>query len=228
MTMVLRGCTAAISILMALMVSSADGGDIVKFVDESGTLHFTDQGVPGRYQVYMKDADRKRLGGQSKVSRFSKEIIKAGNRHGVDHHLIRSVIQAESDYDPMAVSRAGARGLMQLMPETAAQYRVNNLHNPAQNIDGGTRHLKRLMNKYGGNVKVALAAYNAGENVVADYNGIPPYAETKTYVKRVMELYKEFSGKDFEVTKKPAVYRYVDDNGTLILTDTPMRMPVQR
>jgi soluble lytic murein transglycosylase-like protein len=167
-------------------------------------------------------------GGPPKESRFSNEIIKAGNRHGVDHHLIRSVIQAESDYDPMAVSRAGARGLMQLMPETAAQYRVNNLYNPAQNIDGGTRHLRRLMNKYGGNVKIALAAYNAGENVVADYNGIPPYPETKTYVKRVMELYKEFSGKDFEVTKKPTVYRYVDDNGTLILTDTPMRMPGQR
>ena len=208
--------------IVALSAPTAHSGDIIKFVDENGTINFTDYTVPMKYDVYIKNAQRKRITKPIKVERFSKEIYQAGNRHGVDRHLIQSVIRAESGYDPMAVSSAGARGLMQLMPETAAHYRVNNIHNPAQNIDGGTRHLKRLINKYDGNVKIALAAYNAGETVVAQYQGVPPYPETKTYIERVMEFYRELSGKKLRDERRAVVYRYIDENGTLILTDTPM------
>lgn len=202
----------------------ANGGNIIKFEDANGTIHFTDVTVPRSYTVYIKEKTVKRLEKQEKKMRFADEIRIAGNRHGVDRHLIQSVIQAESDFDPLAVSRAGARGLMQLMPETARRYDVDNVYNPAQNINGGTRHLKYLMNKYGGNVKIALAAYNAGETVVANYSGIPPYPETKTYIARVLQFYKEQTGKDIGRKEKMRIYRYVDANGTLILTDTPLSL----
>ncbi len=226
--MVLRGSLISAALILALSAKAAQAGDIIRFVDENGTVHFTDYTVPMKFDVYMKNAERKRTGMQTKPNRFSKEIYQAGNRHGVDRHLIQSVIQAESGFDPMAVSSAGARGLMQLMPETAAQYRVRNVHNPAQNIDGGTRHLKHLINKYDGNVKVALAAYNAGETVVAQYNGVPPFPETKTYIARVMEFYRELSGKKLRGNKRAVIYRYTDKNGTLIVTDTPMNAAGRR
>ena len=213
--------TAAVLTVLFVGVP-AYGGDIIKFEDANGTIHFTDSTVPRSYKVYIKEKTIKRLEKQEKNRRFADEIRIAGNRHGVDRHLIQSVIQAESGFDPLAVSRAGARGLMQLMPETARRYDVNNVYNPAQNIDGGTRHLKHLMNKYGGNVKIALAAYNAGETVVADYSGIPPYPETKTYIARVLQFYKEQTGKDIGKKEKMKIYRYLDANGTLILTDTPL------
>lgn len=213
------------AVLTAIFFSSpVSGGDIIRFEEPNGTIHFTDVTVPRNYKVYIKEKAIKRLEKREKNSRFADEIRIAGNRHGVDSYLIQSVIQAESDFDPLAVSRAGARGLMQLMPATARRYDVNNVHNPAQNIDGGTRHLKHLMNKYGGNVKIALAAYNAGETVVADYSGIPPYPETKTYIARVLQFYKEQTGKDIGKKEKMKIYRYVDKNGTLILTDTPLYM----
>jgi len=226
--MVLRGSLISVALLFALSASTAHSGDIIKFVDESGTVHFTDYTVPMEYDVYMKNAERKRLSGPIKSNRYSKEIYQAGNRHGIDRHLIQSVIQAESGYDPMAVSSSGARGLMQLMPQTAAQYMVDNVHNPEQNIDGGTRHLKHLINKYDGNVKMALAAYNAGETVVAEYDGVPPYPETETYVERVMEFYRELSGKELRDNKRAVIYRYIDENGTLIVTDTPMNASRRR
>ncbi|MFQ5432955.1 MAG: transglycosylase SLT domain-containing protein [Nitrospinota bacterium] len=217
----MRGSLISAALIIALSASTAHSGNIIKFVDENGTVHFTDHLVPMKYDVYIKNAERDRLSGPRQPNRFSKEIYQAGNRHGVDRHLIQSVIQAESGYDPMAVSSSGARGLMQLMPETAAQYRVDNVHNPVQNIDGGTRYLKHLINKYDGNVKVALAAYNAGETVVAEYNGVPPFPETKTYIARVMEFYRELSGKKLRDERRAVLYRYIDENGTLILTDTP-------
>jgi len=226
--MVLRNILISAALILALSSPAAHSGDIIKFVDENGTVHFTDYTVPMKYDVYMKNAERNRSREPGKQNRFSKEIYQAGNRHGVDRHLIQSVIRAESGFDPMAVSSAGARGLMQLMPKTAARYRVDNVHNPVQNIDGGTRHLKHLINKYDGNVKFALAAYNAGETVVAEYNGVPPYPETKTYIARVMEFYTELSGKKLRGKKRAVIYRYIDENGTLILTDTPMNAAGRR
>ena len=220
--MFLKDSSISALFIVVFLAPIAHSGDIIKFVDENGTVHFTDYTVPREYDVYIKNAQRNRVTKQKKADRFSKEIYQAGNRHGVDRHLIQSVIKAESGYDPMAVSSAGARGLMQLMPETAALYSVRNIHNPVQNIDGGTRHLKRLINKYDGNVKMALAAYNAGETVVAQYNGVPPYPETKTYIQRVMEFYRELTGKKLRDERRGVIYRYIDKNGTLILTDTPM------
>jgi soluble lytic murein transglycosylase-like protein len=112
---------------------------------------------------------------------------------GVDVALVHAVISAESGYNPVAVSRAGARGLMQLMPETAKRYGVNNIHDPVENVTGGVRYLRDLLMMFNGNMELAIAAYNAGENaVIRAGNRIPPYAETVQYVPKVIGFYRKF------------------------------------
>jgi soluble lytic murein transglycosylase-like protein len=112
----------------------------------------------------------------------------------MDEALIRAVMEAESDYKRYAVSGAGARGLMQLMPGTAAILGVRNTWDPRQNIQAGTRHLKTLLKRFSGNLELTLAAYNAGANAVVQHGSIPPYPQTQHYVKKVMRLYRGYAG----------------------------------
>ena len=116
---------------------------------------------------------------------FGNLIRAAALKHGVDEKLITHLIEAESNFNPRAVSRKRAQGLMQLIPETAARYSVANIFDPAQNIDAGTHYLKDLIEKYRGNLSLALAAYNAGPDMVARYGGIPPFPETQKYVRQI-------------------------------------------
>ena len=121
-------------------------------------------------------------------------IDQAASRHNVDPNLVRAVIKVESNFNPNAVSRKGAMGLMQLMPQTARQLNVANPFDPQQNVDAGVRHLKQLMENYGGDVKLTLAAYNAGQGAVARSAGVPHFAETRNYVNRITQLY--YGGSD--------------------------------
>jgi soluble lytic murein transglycosylase-like protein len=128
-------------------------------------------------------------------------IEQAASRHNVDPNLVRSVIKVESNFNPNAVSRKGAMGLMQLMPQTARQLRVRNPFDPEQNVDAGVRHLKQLMESFGGDVKLTLAAYNAGAGAVNRSAGIPHYAETRNYVRRITDLY--YGGNGWSILSNP-------------------------
>jgi len=127
------------------------------------------------------------------MSAINENILKASNKYGVDPNIIKAIIKQESDYDPLCLSHAGAQGLMQLMPGTAAILKVTNPWDIAQNIDGGTRHFKDMLTMFNGDLELALAAYNAGSGNVRKYGGIPPFTETQNYVKKVTGYYKTYS-----------------------------------
>ncbi len=127
-------------------------------------------------------------------------IIKVSNRYMVDPAMVHAIIMAESSYNPNAVSKAGARGLMQLMPTTAREMGVIDSFNPEHNIEGGVRYYKKLLKRFKGNTKLALAAYNAGSKHVLEYNGIPPFKATQYYVKKVMQYYHYYK-KQIEMKK---------------------------
>ncbi len=170
-------------------------GDIYKYVDPEGVIHITnvptDSNVP--YILVMKEK-RVVIEIKGPITDYEDLIVKASERYRVDPALVKAVIKAESNFNHRAVSPVGARGLMQLMPATAAKLQVEDSFHPENNIDGGVRYLRYLMNLFNGNLPLVLAAYNAGENTVLRYNNrIPPYEETRTYVRRVLDYFDKYS-----------------------------------
>jgi Transglycosylase SLT domain len=154
-------------------------------------------------------------------------IDQAAARHNVDPSLVRAVIKVESNFNPNAVSRKGAMGLMQLMPQTAHQLKVTNPFDPSQNVDAGVRHLKHLMESYGGDVKLTLAAYNAGQGAVSRSNGIPHFAETRKYVNRITALYyggtdpgAHFTGLSMDSVSHEPMRVQRDAKGVLYISNT--------
>jgi soluble lytic murein transglycosylase-like protein len=176
--------------------------DIYSYVDRDGTVHFTN--VPGgdaRYRLYMRSRDGGRRRGMAvtpsdtspeRFNRYNEVIREAATLYQIPEELVRAVIKVESDYDPRAVSRAGAQGLMQLMPETAQRMQVRDIMDPRENILGGVRYLRVLANMFNGNLQLTLAGYNAGENAVVKHGGIPPFDETEDYVVKVLAYYRRY------------------------------------
>ena len=150
-----------------------------------------------------------------------KLVREAAERHQVDPALVRAVIETESNWNPSAVSRKGALGLMQLIPTTAQRFGANNAFSPKQNVDAGVKYLKTLLERYNGNLDLALAAYNAGEGAVDRAHGIPSFRETQNYVQRVQEAYyRPGSGRlDNAYTRKNPIHRVVDASGRIIFTN---------
>jgi hypothetical protein len=184
-----------------LLSSSTSFADIYKYEDAEGVMHFTDAPTDRKFKVFMRDIEKdKRLRtnfGFGKLSRspaeFDSIISSCASEFGVDKSLVKAVIQAESGYNPNAVSSKGATGLMQLMPGTAQDLKVADSFNPTDNIRGGVRYLRFLLDTFKGNVSLALAAYNAGLARVAKYGGIPPYDETRNYVSKVLNYQKNYA-----------------------------------
>ncbi len=178
--------------------------DIYRSLDPGTPTKFTNlPPTEGRWELFLKEqpasavqepaSDPRRFKVDSR-SRFASQIEAAAIANNIDAALIRAVISVESGYNPAAVSRAGAVGLMQLMPETARRYNVTNRRDPEQNIHGGAQYLRDLLRMFNNNLHLTIAAYNAGEDAVMKYgNRIPPYRETLAYVPKVMKFYKRYS-----------------------------------
>ncbi len=148
---------------------------------------------------------------------FDSLIQKSAERHAVDANLVRAIIQVESNFNPFAVSYKGAMGLMQLVPGTAHRFGVGNVFDPMENVDGGVRYLKYLLGLYGGDLKLSLAAYNAGEKAVERHGGVPPYPETLQYVQRIATLYGSSNRAE---RNRWGIVKYVDENGRTHFTNT--------
>ncbi len=206
--MVRRAISNVLAAVALVAVAHPAMADIFMFKDDKGVVHFTN--IPAadkRYRLVRKEAGTPPLtaaAGMPQVSmpreasiRLFAPIIELASRtHGVDVALVHAVISAESGYNPGAVSRAGARGIMQLMPGTAARFGVQNIMDPTENIQGGVRYLRQLMTLFNGNMELAVAAYNAGENAVIRHgHRIPPYAETVHYVPKVLGFYRKFQSR---------------------------------
>ena len=188
--------------LSIIPIANSSYADFYSYVDEKGVHHYTN--IPPtdkRYKLKLrtKKASVKPNGIYIYPKSYEEEILRAAKRHNLDPDLVKAVIKVESNFNSGAISRKGAIGIMQLMPDTADDYNVSNPFNPKENIDGGTKYLKKLMEMFSGDLELTLAAYNAGENAVIKYGfRVPPYSETIDYVEKVLMHYnnlKENNGK---------------------------------
>jgi len=222
-----KGVLALITVLTGLLVVPPVEADTYRLVDSAGVVHLTNAPADPRYRglpVTSGSSTGWLRMTETSRSLYATEIREISARHGVDATLVESVIRAESAFNPTAVSRAGARGLMQLMPKTALALGVRDSFNPRENIDGGVRHLRYLLDRYPGNVTLAVAAYNAGEGAVDSYRGIPPYAETQQYVRRVLQSSGGGGGGVWSGGRSViprSVYRYAGPNGSVTYSNLP-------
>ena len=193
------------SAVFAVGAAAPASADIFSFKDDKGVVHFTNiAGLDSRYKLIRKEDNgspgafvpgnsRVFMPAQEDIQKYASIIQTASKAYGVEASLVHAVISAESAYNPYAISRTGAMGLMQLMPETARRYGVQNMMDPTENIHGGVRYLRDLLAMFKGRIDLAVAAYNAGENAVVRHgHRIPPYAETRHYVPKVLAFYKNF------------------------------------
>ena len=195
--------TAALTLLLWPPGAQAD---IYRHVDKDGIIHFSNQSASRAAggQLYLRTGDKKKSRSgltpfapsdtsPERFSRFDEAIRQSATLYQIPEALVRAVVMVESNFDPRAVSHAGAQGLMQLMPETAARMEVRDSFDPRENIFGGVRYLRVLANLFNGDLELTVAGYNAGEGAVMRHGGIPPYEETQDYVIKVIGHYRRFA-----------------------------------
>ena len=182
--------TFLVIVILVCLFSGRSRADIYQYIDREGVLSFTNTPTSPGYVLYIRE---KTTGIKARsISRYDTIIHKAQAKYGVAVSLIKAVIHAESDFNALAVSKKGAKGLMQIMPGNYKVLSISDPFDPSQNIMGGTRYLKHLLNRYDDKLPLALAAYNAGPGAVDKYGQIPPYKETRNYVQKVMTLYNRY------------------------------------
>jgi len=229
---------ALIAFLVIIAISPCFAGSIYKYTDETGKTVYSNLGTerPGAAaQLSLASlatkgsapTASKRQPSADAVAQYLPYIQDAATRHGVDVELIKAIIQVESNYNPMAVSSKGCKGLMQLHPDTAKRFGVQNIFDPAENIEGGVKFLKFLLEYFKNDTSKVLAGYNAGENAVTRYKGIPPYRETKDYVKKVEALYQSAELLQSALPEptervRKRVYRVVKPDGNILFTTEPV------
>ena len=197
-------------------------------MDDKGRKVFYNN--PSKTKLKLTDSGEVWLGYSNRVEEYTELINTISQRHGVDPELVKAVIQVESNYNDRAVSHKGACGLMQLMPATAARYGVQSIFEPAQNIDGGVRYLRDLLELFNSDVRLSVAAYNAGENRVQRINDIPDFIETQNYVRKVMALYRgdmkytPYGGGTARI-KNVTYYKFVDSKGVTHYSASPIAFP---
>jgi soluble lytic murein transglycosylase-like protein len=190
------GGVSIVALIGVLALGRDVRADIYLYRDRFGVLHFTNAATERPSRLVLREAS---VGSGPRILTPSRHgdawfrptpydalIREIADRHGVEYALVKAVIRAESGFNPMAVSSKGALGLMQLMPATAVEHQVQDAFHPRENVEAGCRHLRRLIDRYGGNVSLALAAYNAGPGRVEEAGGVPPFDETRTYLARVL------------------------------------------
>ncbi len=186
-------------IVSLISIDASCWADIYKYEDEKGVVHFTNRPRDPQFKLYIRDQTEKekeipdtsvKNTTPSVNNNYDALISEASKKYQVDFALIKAIVRAESGFNPIAVSQKGARGLMQLMPETASRVNVSNPFNPQENIEGGVRHFKYLLSLFHNDIKLSLAAYNAGEYIVSKLGSIPPYRETIDYVRKVLYFYQ--------------------------------------
>ncbi|WP_440877493.1 lytic transglycosylase domain-containing protein [Thalassotalea sp. PLHSN55] len=194
----------AVALLLPLhLIAQEQAVQVYKYKSKQGVTSFSDIApIDHDYQQIRIGCYACQLNSQVNwqktklyLQQYQTEIIKTANQYNIDPALIQAVIHAESHFDRFAISKQGAQGLMQLMPKTAKSLGITNPFNAQQNIQAGSQHLARLLQKYRGNITLASAAYNAGESTIKKYQGVPPYPETQAYVERVRILHARYQQK---------------------------------
>jgi soluble lytic murein transglycosylase-like protein len=195
----MRYVTALFFFFCLLCLSTPASAGIYRYVDERGVIHFTNCPRESKFKLYLRESKEDGEEIRSLSVHYMKDskhydslISEFSKKYQVDFALIKAMIRAESGFNPFAISRKGAKGLMQLMPETALRMNVSNLFNPKENIEGGVRYLKYLLSLFNNDLRLSLAAYNAGENLVSELRSIPPYRETVDYVRKVLNYYQAY------------------------------------
>jgi soluble lytic murein transglycosylase len=181
----------ALLVGLTFFVIPAAKADIYVYVDHEGTLHFTNTPTSSQYKVYMRETFAKPTTTYHDTS-YDDVISEAAKRHGLSSSLIKALIHVESFFNPRAVSKKGAIGLMQIMPGNLQALNISDPFDPWENIMGGASYLKSMLERFRGELPLALAAYNAGPTAVERYRDIPPYPETKAYVKKVMRYFRHY------------------------------------
>ena len=188
---------SCVFILSFLLWPAVSGADIYRYVDRDGVVHFSNTQPVGKFTLYLREAPK--VAPRARASSLPGDIWMSGyvdrvsRANDLPPALVRAIIKAESNGRRDAVSRKGAEGMMQLMPLTSKRLLVDDPFDPIENIEGGIKYIKELLVAFEGNLTNAVAAYNAGPAAVRKYGGVPPYQETRLYVRRVMELYRQYS-----------------------------------